>query len=1001
MWQGLFLINAMDSRESIKKLYFKDTSFANLMTQRVYNILLIASKYDAFTLEEDGRIDEQIFNEYTSLNLRYPPRFTLASTLEEAQEMLRTRTFDLFIMMPAVENSGVFDYAKQLKEHFPTTPVVLLTPFSSEVFHKLYHHQDFSAIDYVFSWLGETDLLLAIVKLLEDKMNVDADIESVGVQVILFVENSMKFYSAILPYLYKHVFVQSRSFMTEALNEHEQMLRMRGRPKILLARNYEEAKELYDKYKRNLLGVVSDVRFEREGEIDAAAGVKLASYMRSQDRFLPIILESSEENNREEARLLRAVFINKTSKTFHLELKEAVTSTFGFGEFHFIDPDTKWVVAVIKNLKDLQNKIFDIPSESMFYHLSRNHLSRWLYSRAMFPLAEFLRDLSVERIEDVDAARKIIFDAIVAYRKIKNQGVVAVFMSDRYDSYSNFARIGEGSMGGKGRGLAFLDLVSKRNKEFFDFDTTQIVIPKTVVLCVDKFDEFMEQNHLYGVALSDNLSDEEILKHFLAAKLPRSVVADLYAYLKAVDSPIAIRSSSLLEDAHYQPFAGVYSTYMVPNPKGHRITTLTMVCEAIKAVYASVYFAGSRSYMKATKNVISREKMAVVLQEVCGRQYGDRFYPSFSGVGRSLNFYPIGNEKPEDGVANIALGLGKYIVDGGQTLRFSPKHPHNILQTSTLEFALNETQTHFNALDMSKTTFSPQVDDGFNLFRLPVREAEQDGTLKYIASTFDPYDQVIRDGIYEEKYRRVITFANILEHEVFPLADIVDKVLKVGEREMGRPVEIEFAVNLDYAENKNNTFYLLQIRPIVDANKSIDENLDEIPMSETVVTSQQALGNGIIDGIYDVVYVKEGMFSPSNNQLIAYDIDSVNRSLMDEDRPYMLIGPGRWGSSDTWLGIPVKWPNIAGAKVIVEAGQTSYHIDPSQGTHFFQNLTSCGSAYLNVDEFSEKEVCDMAFLESLPVVRETKYIKHVRCDRPMVAKIDGKKGKGVVQKPIE
>ncbi len=990
----------MNSNGSIKKLYFKDTSFASLMTQRIYNILLIASKYDAFTLEEDGRIDEQIFNEYTSLNLRYPPRFTLASTLEEASELIKTRSFDLFIMMPAVENSAVFEYAKQLKELFPIVPVVLLTPFSSEVFHRLYQNKDFSGIDYVFSWLGETDLLLAIVKLLEDKLNVDQDIESVGVQVILFVENSIQFYSAILPYLYKHVFVQSRSFMTEALNEHEQMLRMRGRPKILLARNYEEAKDLYDKYKRNILGVVSDVRFEREGEIDATAGLKLASYMRSQDRFLPIILESSEEVNREASKQLAAVFINKNSKTMHLELKEAVTTTFGFGEFHFVDPDTKWVVAVIKNLKDLQNKIFDIPSESMFYHLSRNHLSRWLYSRAMFPLAEFLRDLSVERIEDVDAARKIIFDAIVAYRKIKNQGVVAVFMSDRYDSYSNFARIGEGSMGGKGRGLAFLDLVSKRNQEFFDFETTQIVIPKTVVLCVDKFDEFMEQNQLYGIAMSDNASDEEILQHFLRAKLPRSVIADLYAYLKAVDSPIAIRSSSLLEDAHYQPFAGVYSTYMVPNFKGHRITTLMMVCEAIKAVYASVYYRSSKSYMKATKNVISREKMAVVLQEVCGKQYGNRFYPSFSGVGRSLNFYPIGNEKPEDGIVNVALGLGKYIVDGGQTLRFSPKHPHNILQTSTLEFALNETQTHFNALDLSKTTFSPQVDDGFNLFRLPVREAEADGTLRFVASTFDPYDQIIRDGLYEEKFRRVITFANILEHDVFPLADIVDKVLKVGEREMGRPVEIEFAVNLDYENNQNNVFYLLQIRPIVDANKSIDEDLSSIPLEETLITSRQALGNGVIDGIYDVVYVKEGMFGPSNNQLIAYDIDKINRGLMDQDRPYVLIGPGRWGSSDTWLGIPVKWPNIAGAKVIVEAGQTSYHIDPSQGTHFFQNLTSCGSAYLTVDGVDERECCNQDFLESLPVICETKYIKHVRLEKPLVAKIDGKKGLGVVMKSV-
>ena len=595
----------------------------------------------------------------------------------------------------------------------------------------------------------------------------------------------------------------------------------------------------------------------------------------------------------------------------------------------------------------------------------------------------------------------MIFDAIVSYRKIKNKGVVAVFMSDRYDIYSNFARIGEGSMGGKGRGLAFLDLLSKRNIELLEFETTQIIVPKTVVVCTDIFDEFMEMNSLYSVALDDTLSDDEILSHFLSAQLPKRVIGDLYAFLGAVEDgiPIAVRSSSLLEDAHYQPFAGVYSTYMVPTIKDSRTATITMVAEAIKAVYASVYYQASKSYMTATKNVISREKMAVVLQEVCGQQHGNRYYPSFSGVARSLNFYPIGEEKSEDGVVNVALGLGKYIVDGGQTLRFSPKHSKNILQTSTLEFALQQTQTYFNALELNGVGFTPKVDDGFNLLKLNVREAEADGTLKYIASTFDPYDQIIRDGLYEGG-RKVITFANILEHEVFPLAKILEKALMVGEREMGRPVEIEFAVNLDYEKNEDNRFYLLQIRPIVDSNKSIDEDLTKVDHSDAFITSSNVLGNGILGDVCDVVYVKEGMFSPSNNQLIAYDIDEFNRKLSSDGVPYMLIGPGRWGSSDTWLGIPVKWPNIAGAHVIVEAGETSYHIDPSQGTHFFQNLTSCGSVYFTVDSESNG-FCDFSYLEKGELVEETKYIRHVRFPAPLVTKVDGKKNIGVILKAVD
>ena len=986
----------MERPQDVKALYFKDTSFANLMTQRIFNILLVASKYDAFSLEEDGRIDEQIFNEYTALNLRNAPRFTLASTTDEARQLFATRKFELVIMMPTSDNDDMFELAHEFKADGSQVPIVLLTPFSGDMLKRVFGRDQFDDIDYVFSWLGETDLLLAIVKLLEDKMNMEYDIESVGVQIVLLVEDSIHFYSAILPLLYKHVFVQSRSFMTEALNDHERMLRMRGRPKIVLARNYEEAQAIYDRFPRNILGLVTDVRFPKEGKMSATAGIDLCRYVRMQDYFLPIIMESTEESNRAYARELKACFINKSDRAMHLELKQAVTENFGFGDFKFIRPDTAEVVARVTNLQDLQNKVYEIPDDSLYYHLSHNHLSRWLYSRAMFPLAQYVRDLRVTSIADLETARKIIADAIADYRRIKNKGVVAVFQSNRYDAYSNFARMGEGSMGGKGRGLAFLDVLSKRNVELYSFPNTQIVVPKTVVLCTDKFDEFMESNGLFPIALSD-ASDEEILQCFLAAHLPRSVMGDLYAYLEVVNGPLAVRSSSLLEDAHYQPFAGVYSTYMVPNLKEKRITTLMMVCQAVKAVYASVYFKASKSYMAATKNVIQREKMSVVLQEVCGQAHGDRFYPSFSGVARSLNFYPIGDEKPEDGVVNVALGLGKYIVDGGQTLRFSPKHPKNILQTSSLDLALAETQTHFNALDISKQSFQPTVDDGFNLFRLPVKEAEQDGTLGDLVSTFDPYDQTLQPGLYGNG-RRVVTFANILEYDTYPLAEILDRVLKVGEREMGRPVEIEFAVTLDHEKREHNTFYLLQIRPIVDANKSIDEDLTQVGCDACFIRSANALGNGIIRDIRDVVYVKPEMFSQANNQLIGYDVDKINRSLMAQDIPYLLVGPGRWGTSDPWLGIPVKWPNIAGAKVIVEAGETSYHIDPSQGTHFFQNLTSCGSMYLTVEAGHADEVYHADYLAAAEVVEETQYVRHVRFPRPLVVKVDGKKNLGVVLK---
>ncbi|MFZ4582140.1 MAG: PEP/pyruvate-binding domain-containing protein [Paludibacter sp.] len=982
---------------SIKKLYFKDTSFANLMHHRIYNVLLYASKYDAFVLEEDGRIDEKLFNEYTSLNLRFPPRFTLVSSEEEANELLRTRTFELIISMPSGDSINPFEWAKKVKKKFTEIPIVVLTPFSKSVSQRI-SNEDLTAIDYVFSWLGNTDLLLAIIKLIEDKMNVDEDVNSVGVQVILFVEDSIRFYSSIVPQLFKYVFKQSRSFMTEALNEHEQMLRMRGRPKILLARTYEEAQTLYDKYSKNMLGVITDVSYFKEGKKNKTAGIELSKYIRCFDKKIPIIVESTENNNKAGADEVEAAFINKLSKTFQFELRETITNNFGFGDFVFIHPETGNEEARVVNLRGLQEIIFKISDETLLYHVSRNNISRWLYSRAMFPLAEFLKNISVENYAegDMTKVRQVIFEAIVNYRKVKNRGIVAVFQRDRFDQYSNFARIGEGSLGGKGRGLAFIDAMIKRNAAFENYENVQITIPKTVVLCTDIFSEFMETNGLYPIALSD-ISDEEILSAFLKAHLPKDLIADLHTFVGAIDAPIAVRSSSLLEDSHYQPFAGIYATYMVPLNSTSKTHMLVMITEAIKAVYASVFYRDSKAYMTATKNVIDEEKMAIVLQEICGKTYENRYYPSFSGVMRSLNYYPIGAEQPEDGIVNVALGLGKYIMDGGLSLRFSPAYPQNALQTSTLELTLKETQTYFNALDLCATCFIPKVEDGFNILKLPIQEAEKDGTLKFIASTYDVYNETINDGIYDG--RKLITFANILKHDVFPLASVIKTILQIAHDEMGRPIEIEFAVNLDYSGMKQHNFYLLQIRPIVDTKEVINENIGEISTSETIISSKNALGHGIVNDIFDVVYVRPEAFKATNNERIATEIDKINRQLMSENRNYMLVGPGRWGSSDPWLGIPVKWSNICNARLIVESGLSHYRVDPSQGTHFFQNLTSLGVAYFTINPFQNDGTYDVDFLNKEEAQTENEHIRHIRFASPIVAKIDGRKNIGVILKP--
>lgn len=1003
------------------KFYLKDVSFVNLMMRRIYNVLIVANPYDAFMLEDDGRIEEKIYNEYMELGLRYPPTFTQVSTTEEAAQVLRSTVIDLVICMPGNADNDAFDVARDIKGKFPNIHCVVLTPFSHGITKRM-ENEDLSIFDYVFCWLGNTNLILSIIKLIEDKMNLEHDIREAGVQMILLVEDSVRFYSSILPNLYNYILEQSKNFSKEALNRHAATMRMRGRPKVVLARTYEEAQKLYDKYSNNTLGVISDARFplksaakafgnevEQEANPEHGtdtfgrekcpdAGLRLFRYIRKTDPFVPLIIESSESDNRAKAEAEGFRFVDKNSKKMSVDLRRLMEEHMGFGDFIFRDPKTHEEIMRIRSLKELQDNIFNIPNDSMLYHISRNHMSRWLCARAIFPVSAFLKHVTWEKLQDVDAHRQIIFDAIVQYRHMKNLGVVAVFDRMKFDKYAHFARIGEGSLGGKGRGLAFLDNIIKRHPEFNQYENATVQIPKTVVLCTDIFDEFMMSNNLYPIALGD-ASDDEILKHFLHAQLPDSLIADFFTFFEATKSPIAIRSSSLLEDAHYQPFAGIYSTYMIPY-LADKYQMLQMLACAIKGVYASVFYRDSKAYMTATRNVIDQEKMAVILQEVVGKDYGTRYYPTMSGVLRSLNYYPIGDEEAEEGIASLALGLGKYIVDGGQTLRVCPYHPHQVLQTSETEMALRDTQTQFYALDMKHVGDDFKVDDGFNILKLRVKDAVEDQSLNYIASTFDPYDQVINDGVYETG-RKLITFAGVLQHDVVPLPELMQMSMKCGSEAMRRPVEIEFACNIH--ADKTCDFYLLQIRPIVDAKEMLDEDVRAIPDADCLLRSHNSLGHGISEDVTDVVYVKyDDHFSAMNNFYVADDIERINRKFLAEGKNYVLIGPGRWGSSDHYLGVPVKWPHISAARVIVEVALKNYNIDPSQGTHFFQNLTSFGVGYFTVDTNTEEGgFVNKEMLDAMPAVEETQYVRHVRFDRPLRILMDGKKQEGAVLHPQE
>ncbi len=970
----------------------------DFMKYRIHKILLVCCSYDGYILEEDGHIESQINQEYLDLNMSNPPSFTRVSSTVEALDLLaRDDSFDFILTMYNVGELDVFSFAKIVKERHPQIPVSLLTSFSKDIYRRIEEH-DHSGLDYIFCWHGNTELIMAIVKLVEDKMNAEEDIVDGGVQAILLVEDSIRFYSTYLPELYKLILLQNTAFLKDALNEQQQILRKRARPKILLARSYEEAVEMYDRYKKNLLGVISDVGFvlrpsdPRQDE-KSDAGIDLCRHIKADNPLMPVLLQSSQTEFEAQAHELGAGFIAKNSRNLLAQLHDYITRELAFGDFLFKDPESGAVVGRAKDLAQMQEMIATVPDRVFEYHTSQNHLSKWLYSRGLFPLAASIRRQNKSHFASIELHRAALVNLFRDYRTLLGQGVVARFDTEAYSDVVGFARIGEGSLGGKARGLAFMNSMLIKHHLYDLHPDVRIMIPRSVVIATDYFDEFIRANGLKYV-VSQELSDEDTLSEFVSSTIPHKLQRDLRAYIRTVRTPLAVRSSSKLEDSHYQPFAGIYSTYMIPyvdNPD----QMLRLLLKAIKSVYASVYFAASRAYIASSQNLISEEKMAVIIQEVCGTEQDGLFFPTFSGVARSINYYPIGDEQPSDGVCNIAMGLGKLVVDGGRTLRFSPRWPQKVLQTSTPELALRDTQNEVLALSLRPEEFLTSTDDAVNLKRLDLSQIAAMRNAKFVTSVWDRENQRISDSPFDSG-RKVITFNNILKYNTFPLADIINSVLALGEEEMRCPVEVEFAVNMDVAQGTQQIFNLLQIRPIIDNQDNRAVDWSGIDTASALVYGENALGIGRMEGISDIVYVKSGSFDSLSTEKIAEELLALNLRMRDEGRGYVLVGPGRWGSSDPFLGVPVKWTHISEARVIVESGIGGFEVEPSQGTHFFQNVTSLGVGYLTINPFRGDGIFREKELDAMPAAFEGRFLRRVQFDRPLTVCIDGRSNRGLI-----
>ncbi len=971
-------------------------NYTSLMQKRVRRILLVCNNYDSFALEEDGRIDVQIAQEYTELNLSNPPAIQRAETTKEALTLLDD-SYDLILVVYSAGGSEVWDFAAEAKKQLPQCPIVVLSSFSKEV-HRRMEEQDKSNVDYLFNWNNSTDLIIAIIKLIEDRMNAEHDILDEGVRAILLVEDSVRYYSTYLPLLYKLVLQQNSISIRDALNEKQQLLRKRARPKVLMATCYDEAIELYRLYSQNIIGVISDIGFViHRGDPSSTekldAGIDLCRLIREDNPTMPFLMQSSQESMRAAANRLKVGFVIKQSKTLTQEVSEYIEREFGFGDFIARDPRTGKEIARASDLEGFERIISSI-SPAAFRRLSdNNYLSKWLFARGLFAIGREVHKLTIQDEADIENIRQTNIRLIHDYRINQALGVVARYSPETYDSTIYFSRCGNGPMGGKGRGLAFLNHILQKHDLFDKWDNIRILVPRTMVITTEYFDRFIHDNGLQYVINAD-LSDEEILSEFVASALPSEVHEALRHFIRATKRPLAVRSSSKLEDSYYQPFAGVYSTYMIPHTENED-QQLRMLSKAVKSVYASVYYAASRGYIVSTGNVPSEEKMAIVLQEVSGEAEGNYYFPVISGVARSINFYPVGKEKPEDGIVKIAYGLGKTVVDGEQVLRFSPKYPKNVLQTSTVDLAMRETQQSMLALSLSPERFKTSIDDAVNLERIPIHDCGQFESLKMIASTYDRENMRIVDSCYPDG-PRIVTFAPQLKFNTFPLTAIIKELLDIAQQEIKTPVEIEFAVNL---EHDPQIFHVLQIRPISADSLTAKVEWENIDEEGAFLRSGNALGIGKTEDVCDIIYLRKETFNVLRTREMAQTLREWNNRMRNEGRQYLLIGYGRWGSQIPTLGVPVQWGDISEAKAIAECSLPEFRIEPSQGSHFFQNMTSFNVGYINVDPWArpDKDGYDQDVLDALPAIEETELVRHVRLERPLEMYIDGFANKALIK----
>jgi len=977
------------------KFKFGEDIFHNLMQKQIKEILLVSTFYDAFIFEQDGRLSEQIFGEYRQLNLSTAPRVTSVPSGKDALNKLEDNVYDLVILMMRIGEIGPFELSKLIKKEHSDLPVLLLLNVHSDLLLIENHASEMDCIDDVFIWNGDTKLFLAMVKSVEDKLNVAYDTEIGLVRVILLVEDSVHYYSIFLPLLYSVIMRQTQRLIQEELTDINKRLRMRARPKVLLVHSYEEAIEVYEKYKDYIVGLISDVKYSYNGRIANDAGIRLIKTINRDQQDIPIILQSSETENAKKAKELGVYFIDKNSKKLLHNLREFVIKNLGFGDLIFRDKDNR-EIARIASLNDIKNVLESLPDESLLYHSNSNHFSNWLVAHGEVVLAKKIRPMKVTDFPTVDDLRSFLLKIFEDVRREKSRGKIINFDAASLTEVDQIIRLAEGSLGGKGRGLAFLNALFVTMDFDKKYPEVRISLPSTAIIGTNEYDHFIDKLDI-DESIS-TMTDREIDEVFLKGELTPELISKLEIYIDKIDFPIAVRSSGLLEDSQSQPFAGVYRTFMLPNNNPDRQIRLRQLIDAIRLVFSSVYLRNARSYIESLNYKSEEEKMAVIIQEIVGTSFdGVHYYPHISGSAQSYNFYPTSYMENSDGIASIALGLGKSVVEGKENYRFCPKYPK--LEPLQPEERIKNSQKDFYALSLEQNRFDLKEGEDATLVRLDLKTAEKEKALTNLATVWDYQNNRFVDSLTTPGIR-VLTFPGILKYNQFPLAEILQEILEIGEIALGTPVEIEFAVNLnqDRARGILPTFYILQIRPLSIAIESYNIDTNSIDKEKLLLYTEKGMGNGIMDSIYDVIYIDHSKFDKTRTIEIQAEIEKLNREMQDNDRDYILIGPGRWGSRDRFLGVPVRWAQINRAKVIVETGLENFLIEASQGTHFFHNIVAMQVGYFTIPYVSNTDFIDWDWLKEQKEIKRTEFLVQVRLEHPLIVRMDGKQGIALIEK---